>query len=111
MSERLDIAVRVLPDDVLVLISQYHTDIYRRHRHSQHESVMSELHTALQTARDHCFQDMEYAYLLPADAIEDELDSCVQRASNILTHIDGRDRRLYNLWLRRSHPTDTVHYE
>ena len=106
MSVRVDTAVRALPDDVLTLISQYHTDIYRRHRHSQHETVMSELQTALQTARDHCYRDMEYTYLLPADAIEDELESCVQRASNVLAHIDGRDRRLYNLWLRRLHPTE-----
>jgi len=90
-----------LPDDVLMQISQYHTDIYLHKRNAQHELVISELHTAIQATKDDLYRDIaEYAYLLPSDAIDDELDSCVQYASNILTHIDGRDRRLYKLWLR-----------
>lgn len=109
--DRLLAHLCALPEDVLMHISQYHTDIYLHARNAQHKSVMSELQSVLQTVRDHCYRQMDYAYLLPADSIEDELDSCVQRASNILTHVDGRDRRLYNLWLRRSHPTDTVYYE
>ncbi|MDC0525371.1 hypothetical protein OAO87_00135 [bacterium] len=48
--------------------------------------VLFELETAFHTARTHCYRDMDYAYMIDADAIEDDIDSCV-RASLVLSHI------------------------
>lgn len=83
-------AVRTLPHELLCLIASRHLRIWEASAEERDVNlfkVVFELETAFHTARTHCYRDMEYAYLLPADAIEDDIDSCVQRPSLVLSHI------------------------
>ena len=85
-------AVRTLPHEVLCLIASRHLRIWEASAEERDVNlfkVVFELETAFHTARTHCYRDMEYAYLLPADAIEDDTSIRVSNVPPLFSHTSG----------------------